>query len=74
MDSGYQTVGDFPSSPDVPLFGTAERRTGVRFQNFFPTVGIPFKTNFQNEMQGHYFKYQQSLGISLQIAYVTHQT
>ena len=74
MDSGYQTVGGFPSSPDVPLFGTAERSSGVRFQNFISTVGIPFKTNFQNEIQGHYFKCQQSLGISLQIAYVTHQT
>lgn len=74
MDPGYQTVGGFPSSPDVPLFGTAERSSRVRFQIFFPTVGIPFKTNFQNEMQGHYFKCQQSLGISLQIAYVTHQT
>ena len=74
MDSGYQTVGGFPSSPDVRLFGTAERSSGVRFQNFFSTVGIPFKVDFQNEVQGHYFKCQRSLGISLQIAYVTHQT
>jgi len=74
MDSGYQTVGGFPSSPDVPLFGTAERSSRVRFQNFISTVGIPFKTNFQNKMQGHCFNCQQSLGISLQIACATCQT
>jgi len=74
MDLGYQTVGGFPSSPNVPLFGTAERSSGVRFKNFISTVGIPFKTNFQNEMQGYYFKCQQSLSISLQIVYVAYQT
>lgn len=74
MDSGYQTVGGFPSSPDVPLFATAERSSGVRFANFISTVGIPFKINLQNKMQGHCFNCQQSLGILLQIAYVNHQT
>lgn len=33
MESGYQTVGGFPSSPDVPLFGTAERSSGARMIN-----------------------------------------
>jgi hypothetical protein len=74
MESGYQTVGGFPSSPDVPLFGTAERSSGVRFQNIISTVGIPFKNNFQNEIHDHYFKFQQLVVISLQIVHVINQT
>jgi hypothetical protein len=74
MESGYHTVVGFSSSPDVTLFGTAERSSGVRYQNIISTVGIPFKTNFQNEMQDHHFKFQQSVVISLQIVYVINQT
>lgn len=30
MESGYQAVDGFPTTPDVPLFGAAERSSGVR--------------------------------------------
>lgn len=33
MESGYQAVNEFPSSPDVPLFGNTEQSSGARVCN-----------------------------------------